>query len=198
MNWNFNIDEARMPAENLLVHAKNAGQIEGVVLQSPRSFFFENTANKALLHAIDLSTHGELHRNAVLGELAQEAARHSSLLVDVRQLLKEHRPAASASVALARDAQVGLLPLERMVSEVDHALAVLHDIRLIAAALLDHRIDDDRVDVQLPFQLFGLHGHVDIQPQQIKPDNSPHSPFPQKSREHEPVNYPCQIRELAA
>ena len=68
----------------------------------------------------------------------------------------------------------------------------------VEAALNDHRIDDDRVDVQLPFQLFGLHGHVAIQPQQIKPNNAPHSPFHSKSREHEPVNSPCQIRELAA
>lgn len=168
-------DEARMSAENLLVHAENAGQIEGVVLQSPRSLFFEHAANKALLHAVDLTAHGELHGNAVLGELAQEAARHSSLLVDVRQLLKKHRPAASAPVPLAGDAQVGFLALERVIPEVDHALAVLHNIRFITVAFLNDRIGDDRVDVQLPVKLFGLHGHVAIQPQKIKSNNAPHA-----------------------
>lgn len=168
-------DEARMAAENLLVHSHDTRKVEGVVLQPSRSFLFEHAANKALFHAIHLPAHGELHRNAVLGELVQKPRRHTALLINVRQLLKKDRPAASATVALARDAQISLLALEWMVAEVDHALAVLHDIRFVTIAPLNDRIGDDRVNVQLPVQLFSLHGHVAIQPKQIKSKNSPHA-----------------------
>lgn len=63
---------------------------------------------------------------------------------------------------------------------------------------LNDRVRQDRVDEQFPIDLFVLDGHVAIQPKQIEPDNSPHSLTPVKSREHEPVNSTCQIRELAA
>lgn len=109
---------------------------------------------------------------------------------------RETCPAASASVALTGDAEIGLLALERMVSEVNHALAVLHDIRLVTVALLDDRIGDDRVDVQLPVQLFGLHGHVAIQPQQIKPNNSPHA-HPRFRRGHYRDRVTSQLRSAA-
>jgi len=39
---------------------------------------------------------------------------------------------------------------------------------------------------------------IPVQPQQVEAYQTLHKPFPQKSREHEPVNSPCQIRELAA
>ena len=102
----------------------------------------------------------------------------------------------STSVALARDAQIGLPALERVVSEVDHALTVLHHIRLVTIAPLDDRIDDDRVDVQLPVHLLGLHGHVAIQPQQIKPNNAPHA-HPRFRRGHYRARVTSQLKVAA-
>lgn len=192
-------DEAGVAAKHLLVHTHHARQFETVMAQSPCRFLLEDAADQALLHSVDLAAHGKLHADAVFGELVHKTRRHAFAIVDPRQVFEKDRVAVPTTVSLAGNAQVGLLALDRVISEVNHPLAVLHDVCVFTApAPLDARVQEDRVDIQLPVQLFGLHGHVAFQPQQIIPNNAPHSPFPQKPREHEPVNSPCQIRELAA
>lgn len=119
-------------------------------------------------------------------------------IADVRKLLQKHRSTSPASVALALDAQVGLLPLDRVITEVNDPRPMFDDIGLVAVAGLNDRVTQLSIDVQLAVDLFGEHREVAIQPKQPKPDVSFHRLFPVNLREHEPVNSPCQIRELAA
>ena len=51
-------------------------------------------------------------------------------------------------------------------------------------------------DVQLPVHLLGLHGHVAIQPQQIKPNNAPHA-HPRFRRGHYRARVTSQLKVAA-
>lgn len=147
---------------------------------------------------VDLAAHRELHGNAVLGQLLKEAGRHPSLLVDAWQFLKKHRSAGPASVTLALDAEVGFLPLHRVVTEVNDPRPMLHNIGISASAFLNDWVEKDGVDVQLAVDLLIGDRVVVIHPKKAEPNSVFHARFPAKSREHEPVNSTCQIRELAA
>lgn len=52
------------------------------------------------------------------------------------------------------------------------------------------------VVVQLPVHLLGLHGHVAIQPQQIKPNNAPHA-HPRFRRGHYRARVTSQLKVAA-
>lgn len=107
--------------------------------------------------------------------------------------VQEDVAAATASVTLALDPKVRLFPLDREVSKVHHASAVLHNVGLVAGAFQRAVLDQDSLDVELPSLFFGHRADEAIQTQQIKTRHS----NPPKRREHEPFGATCQMRNAA-
>jgi len=186
-------DEPGRAAYNLLVHAKDAGQFEGVVLKPGSGVILEHAAHQAFLDAVDASTQFELHVDAVFSHLVTEAGCHVPLGIDAGQVLEQERLAVAASVALALDPQVRLFPLDREVSEVHDTNAMLHDVRSIASAGRRLVVSQDGLDVELPILFLGHRPHEAVQTQQIKTRHS----NPPKRREHEPFGATCQMRNAA-
>ena len=134
----------------------------------------EDAADETFLHAVDVTADRELVVDTIFCKLVTETDGHSTLLIDVRKLLEKERLAAPASVTLAGDAEVGFLPLERVVSEVNNTLAVLNNVRVFAVAARNDWTLHLNVDVELPLKFFNLEGHQSVQSKQVK-THQPHA-----------------------
>jgi hypothetical protein len=99
-------------------------------------------------------------------------------VVDEVQPFQHDVPAATASVALALDPQVGILPLDRMIAEMNNPRSVLHDVGSIAIARPSNVLERNGIDIEFPVNLLDLLRHVPIKPQQIETYQTLHArPF---------------------
>lgn len=129
-----------------------------------------------------LTAEGERVEHVARLKLVAEPDRHHPLGIDAGKVFEQDGCAVPAPVALPGDAQVRLLPLDRMVPEVDLPLAVLHHVVVDAAADGNHRGEQRGIDVEHAVNLFKRGRVVALQPQQVFHATPPNRREPDRSR----------------